>query len=119
MPVATRARIGESGCKGCLWVRGRLGKLARLTAEAESSPMACLSSPKPQRKEEDGADRRDPPVSDSVRERGRGRWTREALGPVWAKAKRADRGNSELFLFSFFQNCDICLILCNKSCADP
>ena len=51
-------------------MRGRLGKLARLPAEAESSPMACLSSPKPRREVGDGADGRDPPVSDRVRERG-------------------------------------------------
>ena len=51
-------------------MRGRLGKLARLTAEAESSPMACLSSPKSRREVGDGADGRDPPVSDRVRERG-------------------------------------------------
>ena len=50
-------------------MRVRLGKLTRLTAEAERSPTACLSSPEPRRKEEDGADGRDPPVSDRVRER--------------------------------------------------
>jgi len=119
VPVAAGARIGESGCKVCLWVRGRLEKLMDLTAEAESSPTVCLSLPEPRRKEGDGADGRDPPVSDRVRERGRGRWAREALGPDWAVAKRAGRGNSELFLFSFIQNCDICLILCKNLCADP
>jgi len=50
-------------------VRVELGKLERPTAEAESLPTACLSSPEPRHKEEDGANGRDPPVSDRVRER--------------------------------------------------
>ena len=58
----------------------RLGKLARLTAEAKSSPMACLSSPKPRREVGDGADGRDLPVSDRVRERG----MELGAGSAWA-----------------------------------
>lgn len=48
-------------------MRVELGKLARLTAKAESSPMACLSSPEPRREVEEGTDGRDPPVSDHAR----------------------------------------------------
>jgi len=105
VPVATGARIGESGCKGCLWVRGRLGKLTRLTAEAESSPMACLSSPKPRRKEEDGADRRDLPVSDRVRRRACARSARVGRAGAGRPAGRFP-GLSlrrSVFLFLFMQ----------------
>ena len=86
-------------------MRVELGKLARPTAEAESSPTACLSSPEPRHKEEDGADGRDPPVSDRVRERGCPRMTREALGPAWAGCKRAGLFHTVTFLFfPFVQN---------------
>jgi hypothetical protein len=94
VPVAAGARIGESGCKGCLWVRGRLGKLTRLTAEAESSP-------KPRRKEEDGADGRDPPVSDRVREREMALGAGSARAGLGRDQVGRPRSTARFFLFLF------------------
>jgi len=82
-------------------VRVELGKLARPTAEAESSPAITLSSPERWREEEDGADGRDPPVSDRVREGECPRRTQEALEPAWAGRKRAGRVAQCASSFSF------------------
>ena len=101
MPVATGARKRESGCKGCLWVRGGLGKLTRLTAEARSSLTACLSSPKPRRKEEDGADGRDPPVSDRVREREMALGAGSARAGLGHDQVGRPRSTARFFLFIF------------------
>ena len=67
MDTAVGVSERESIRKGCQWVRVELGKLARPTAKAESSPVACLSSAEPWREEEEGTDGRDPPVSDHAR----------------------------------------------------
>ena len=90
MPGVAEVRIGESGCKGGLRVREGPGKLARLTAEAGSSPARRLSSPERWREEEGASDGWDPPVSVSVRGGGsarspRGRALPGRLGPSsWA-----------------------------------
>jgi len=93
--------------------------LARPIAEAGSSLAMSLSSPEPWRKEEDEADRRDPPVSDRMR-RGNAR-------AVPAQAERERAGlraefraahDTVAFPFSFCANFALCLILYNKSCAN-
>ena len=61
-------------------MRGKLRVLARPTAEAGSSPTACLGSLEPWREEEEGPDGRDPPVSD----RARGRAPARDAGSAWA-----------------------------------
>jgi len=76
-------------------------------------------SPEPRRKEEDGTDGRDPPVSDRVRGRAR-------AAPVWAGRERAGlraelqaAHHTVAFPFSFYAIFALCLILYNKSCANP
>ena len=107
------AAIGVSGWesvrKGCQWVRVKLGKLARPTAEAGSSPTACLGSPELRREEEEGSDGRDPPVSDRAR-RGIAR-----AAHAWAERERAGLraeflGRSWHNVFFFFLLCKICFM---------
>jgi len=68
VPVVVGARLEESGCKGGLRVREEPGKLARLAAEAGSSPALSWSSPEWRREEGEASDGWDPPVSGRRRE---------------------------------------------------
>jgi len=84
------------------------------------------ASPSASRRErrEGGSDERDPPVSDPQREEGGGGATRAAR--AWAEQEwaglRADFPATRCTVFFFLFFCAVfalCLILCNKLCADP
>ena len=104
MSMAVAARVGESGCKGGLRVRKDLGKLARLAAEAGSSPVLRWRSPERWHEVEGEADGRDPPVSVCVRG-GAARGPRGGALPSWfgpnAWAELLGRSDTVLFCFSF------------------
>ena len=103
-------------------MRGELRVLSHPTAEAGSSPTACLGSPEPRREEEEGSDGRDPPVSDPQREEGSsacvGRLGPRLNGPACGPSSWAAR-SIVLFPFSFYAKFVLCLILCRKLFADP
>ena len=112
MPVVAEAMLGESGCKGGLRVREGPGKLARLAAEAGSSPVLRWMSPERWHEVEGEADGRDPPVSVCVRGgavRGpRGELSRAGLGRTrgpssWAAVAQC------CFVFLFLL-CSFCFI---------
>ena len=91
MPVVAEARLGESGCKGGLQVHEVPGKLARLAAEAGSSPALSLSSPEWRREEGEASDGRDPPVSGCRR----GAAPARDAGGAWADLGRIQVGRPQ------------------------